>query len=94
MKKIIKKRLHASIEVDYTFVCIFHILSGEGYTGERRCVGPDTDHDVGSNGEVLDLGIYPTVSVEYSILHISHLRQCIKLNCFCFLCIELKIDWK
>ncbi|KAK8384923.1 hypothetical protein O3P69_014470 [Scylla paramamosain] len=38
------------------------IFSGEGYTGDRLCVGPETDHDVGPNGEVLDLGIYPAMT--------------------------------
>lgn len=35
---------------------------GEGFTGTYWCVY-NTDHDVGSNGETLDLGIYPSVSL-------------------------------
>ncbi|XP_068227212.1 uncharacterized protein [Palaemon carinicauda] len=38
------------------------IYSGQSYTGDSRCVYPNTDHDVGPHGDVLDFGIYSTMS--------------------------------
>lgn len=37
------------------------VYSGPNFSGLSFCVYADTDHDVGSNGEVFDLGIYPNM---------------------------------
>ncbi|XP_064083886.1 uncharacterized protein LOC135199660, partial [Macrobrachium nipponense] len=38
------------------------IYSGQSYSGDSRCVYPDTDHDIGPFGDRLDFGIYTTMS--------------------------------
>lgn len=40
-------------------VCVYR---DEGYTGDSLCMYADTYHDVGPNGDVQDLGLYPDVS--------------------------------
>ena len=35
---------------------------GPDFTEEAVCVYPSTDHDIGSDGTVLDFGIYASVS--------------------------------
>ncbi|KAK7081124.1 hypothetical protein SK128_027950 [Halocaridina rubra] len=36
--------------------------SGQSWTGSSLCVYPDTDHDVGPQGDFLDFGIYPDIT--------------------------------
>ena len=58
--------------------------SGDNFTGNRFCVYPNTDHDTGSNGQTLDLGIYPDVSTDTSLLDILPLWLLSGINSFYF----------
>ncbi|KAG7167506.1 uncharacterized protein LOC121868356 [Homarus americanus] len=51
------------------------VYCGENWVGISLCIYPDTDHDTGADGSVLDFGIYPDVTAlhipEYSIYSIK-----------------------
>ncbi|XP_045608221.1 uncharacterized protein [Procambarus clarkii] len=45
-----------------TGVSPWTIYSGENFSGDSLCVYPDTDHDTGADGSVLDFGIFPNMA--------------------------------